>query len=55
LSGGQQQSVALGRALVAQARVCLMDEPLSTLDAQLHQEMRRELRDLQQQLGLSVV
>jgi len=55
LSGGQQQRVALGRALVAQAKVCLMDEPLSNLDAQLRQEMRRELRELQQQLGLTVV
>jgi sn-glycerol 3-phosphate transport system ATP-binding protein len=55
LSGGQQQRVALGRALVARARVCLMDEPLSNLDAQLRQEMRRELRDLQRQLGLTVV
>jgi len=55
LSGGQQQRVALGRALVAQTRVCLMDEPLSNLDAQLRQEMRRELRDLQQRLGLTVV
>ena len=55
LSGGQQQRVALGRALVAQAQVCLMDEPLSNLDAQLRQEMRRELRELQQKLGLTVV
>ena len=55
LSGGQQQRVALGRALVAQAKVCLMDEPLSNLDAQLRQDMRRELRDLQRQLGLTVV
>jgi sn-glycerol 3-phosphate transport system ATP-binding protein len=55
LSGGQQQRVALGRALVAQTRVCLMDEPLSNLDAQLRQEMRRELRELQQRLGLTVV
>jgi len=55
LSGGQQQRVALGRALVAQAKVCLMDEPLSNLDAQLRQEMRRELRELQRQLGLTVV
>ena len=55
LSGGQQQRVALGRALVAQTQVCLMDEPLSNLDAQLRQEMRRELRELQQRLGLTVV
>ena len=55
LSGGQQQRVALGRALVSGAAVCLMDEPLSNLDAQLRQEMRRELRDLQQRLGLTVV
>ncbi|QBK05821.1 ABC transporter ATP-binding protein [Hylemonella gracilis] len=55
LSGGQQQRVALGRALVAQAKVCLMDEPLSNLDAQLRQDMRRELRELQKRLGLTVV
>lgn len=55
LSGGQQQRVALGRALVAQARICLMDEPLSNLDAQLRQEMRHELRELQLRLGLTVV
>ena len=55
LSGGQQHRVALGRALVAQAKVCLMDEPLSNLDAQLRQEMRTELRLLQQRLGLTVV
>ncbi len=55
LSGGQQQRVALGRALVAQAKVCLMDEPLSNLDAQLRQEMRLELRELQRKLGLTVV
>lgn len=55
LSGGQQQRVALARALVADARLCLMDEPLSNLDAKLRQSMREELRAIQQKLGLSVV
>ena len=55
LSGGQQQRVALARALVAGRNICLMDEPLSNLDAQLRQEMRQELRALQQRLGLTVV
>ncbi|HEX7557781.1 MAG TPA: ABC transporter ATP-binding protein, partial [Usitatibacter sp.] len=55
LSGGQQQRVALGRALVAEAPVCLMDEPLSNLDAQLRGEMRREIRSLQQRLGITMV
>ena len=55
LSGGQQQRVALGRAIVAQAPVCLMDEPLSNLDAQLRMEMRREIRELQQRLGITMI
>jgi sn-glycerol 3-phosphate transport system ATP-binding protein len=55
LSGGQQQRVALGRALVAQTPVCLMDEPLSNLDAQLRGEMRREIRGLQRRLGITMV
>ena len=55
LSGGQQQRVALGRALVAQTPVCLMDEPLSNLDAQLRGEMRREIRSLQRRLGITMV
>jgi len=55
LSGGQQQRVALGRAIIAEKPVCLMDEPLSNLDAQLRVEMRREIRALQQQLGMTMI
>jgi sn-glycerol 3-phosphate transport system ATP-binding protein len=55
LSGGQQQRVALGRAIIAQAPVCLMDEPLSNLDAQLRAEMRQEIRGLQRKLGIAMV
>lgn len=55
LSGGQRQRVALGRAIVAQVPVCLMDEPLSNLDAKLRQEMRQEIRSLQQRLGMTMV
>ncbi len=55
LSGGQRQRVALGRAVIAEARVCLMDEPLSNLDAKLRHEMRTEIRALQQRLGMTMV
>jgi sn-glycerol 3-phosphate transport system ATP-binding protein len=55
LSGGQQQRVALGRAIIAEAPVCLMDEPLSNLDAQLRAEMRSEIRSLQRELGMTMV
>lgn len=55
LSGGQRQRVALARAIASDAKVCLMDEPLSNLDAQLRVKMRTELRHLQQKLGLTVV
>src|SRR5437763_1321227 len=55
LSGGQRQRVALGRAIIAEARVCLMDEPLSNLDAKLRHEMRTEIRSLQQRLGITMV
>ncbi|WP_022720681.1 ABC transporter ATP-binding protein [Rhodopseudomonas sp. B29] len=55
LSGGQQQRVALGRALIAEAPVCLLDEPLSNLDAQLRLELRREIRALQQRLGITMI
>lgn len=55
LSGGQQQRIALGRAVVAEAPVCLMDEPLSNLDAQLRAEMRREILALQRRLALTML
>jgi sn-glycerol 3-phosphate transport system ATP-binding protein len=55
LSGGQRQRVALARAIVAENPICLMDEPLSNLDAQLRHGMRVEIRALQQRLGMTVV
>jgi len=55
LSGGQRQRVALARAIVSENTICLMDEPLSNLDAQLRHEMRVEIRALQQRLGMTVV
>jgi sn-glycerol 3-phosphate transport system ATP-binding protein len=55
LSGGQQQRVALGRALISGSPVCLLDEPLSNLDAQLRSEMRNEIRSLQRRLGITML
>jgi iron(III) transport system ATP-binding protein len=55
LSGGQQQRVALARALVARPEVLLLDEPLSNLDANLREEMRFEIKDLQRQHGATIL
>ena len=55
LSGGQQQRIALARAIVASAKVLLLDEPLSNLDPKLREIMRFEIKDLQKKLGLTIV
>ncbi|WP_428505870.1 ABC transporter ATP-binding protein [Roseateles sp.] len=55
LSGGQRQRVAIGRAVVREASVLLLDEPLSNLDAKLRTELRRELKQLHARLGNTMI
>ena len=55
LSGGQQQRVALARALVANSSLMLLDEPLTNLDANLREEMRFEIKELQRKLNITVL
>ena len=55
LSGGQRQRVALARAIVANQPLCLMDEPLSNLDAKLRASVRKDIKKLQTDLGITVV
>ncbi|TVP48479.1 MAG: ABC transporter ATP-binding protein [Halomonas sp.] len=55
LSGGQRQRVALARSVISEHPICLMDEPLSNLDARLRSDMRREIKALQSRLNMTVI
>ena len=55
LSGGQKQRVAIARAIVNQSNILLLDEPLSALDANLRQQMQKELKQLQKKLGITFI
>jgi putative spermidine/putrescine transport system ATP-binding protein len=55
LSGGQRQRVALGRALVVNPQILLLDEPLSNLDARIREDVRHEIKSLQRELGITTV
>ncbi len=55
LSGGQRQRVALARAIVSESPICLMDEPLSNLDAELRAQMRTEIRRIQRSFGITMI